>query len=892
MSARRNVLFLAHRIPYPPDKGDKIRSWRLLRHLSKTLNVHLGCFVDDPDDFQHVDTVRRETESAVFIPLNPTHARLRSARALLTDQPLSFSYYDDRRMHAFVKTARSGELAAEIAFSSSMAPYIADAHGAPRIVDLCDADSEKWRDYAKQDAGLMRGVYAREGARLAVAETKMINWADAALAISDAEAAIFGERDGVKKPVLRFANGVDVDYFAPRPDRVPAALAADVVFVGAMDYRANIDAVRWFSREVWPQVRKRAPEATLAIVGARPDKQVSRLHERDGIVVVGKVDDVRPHLQFAHAVVAPMKIARGVQNKVLEAMAMARPVALSIVSGAIVWNVARRAEGRRPVARLSLTLPSDIALADAGLTHILGISSDGARVVYASTEGLYLRAIDRIESVPLPGTEGATSPFFSPNGEWVGFWSEGQIKKAPVAGGAAIVVCDAALPYGAVWDRGGDIVFGQRTDGILRVSSDGGVPEVIVPLDESDKFASGPQLLPDGKAVLYTLGGWGAWDDSQIVVYSLESGERKILLEGGRDARYVPTGHLTYVSEGSLVAVPFDPDALALTGGRVPLAEKVMTAETTGAAQFSISDSGTLFYLSGTNPLGRKLVWVDRSGNEEPLTAEPRAYVRPRISPNGDRVAVDVYDDGRDIWIWDLARETLTRLTLDPSQDMNPEWTSDGSRVAFSSRRDGQANLYQQAASGTGEAERLTESESPQFLSSVASDGRMLFAQFEGQSSDIAVRSRDGSIELLLGSESEERMVDVSPDERWIAYESDASGQPEIYVRPFPNVEDGQQWLISRGGGSAPLWAPDGRELFYTAPGSRLMAVSVQTVPDFVPGDAVELFRGIFTRLPGRTYDISPDGKRFLMVKESAGAGATEFVVVMNWFGELERLVP
>ena len=635
-------------------------------------------------------------------------------------------------------------------------------------------------------------------------------------------------------------------------------------------------------------------EALPGSIPARVDRALRLCLEKDPARRVRDIVDAQLAIEGAFETTTERAVA---SRPSVPRWWWAAAIALSLVTAAIAWGVARRGDVSLPVSRLSLTLPPDVSLADPGLTHVLAISSDGARVAFATEEGLYLRELDRIDASPIPGTEGAVSPFFSPNGEWIGFWSDGQIKKVPAPEGTAIVVCEAGLPYGAVWDRSGDIVFGQNNGGVLRVSSDGGTPEVLVPARHSDQYFHGPQLLPGARAVLYTLGGWGAWDDGTVVVYSLDTEEHTTLLEGARDARYVSTGHIVYVTGGSLVAVPFDPNTRTLTGGRVPLAERIVTSETTGAAQFSVSDSGTLFYLSGANLSNRRLVWIDREGNEELLAAEPRAYARPSIAPDGRRVAVDVFDADRDIWIWDIDRETLTRLTLDPSQEINPNWMPDGSRVAFSSRRHGVMNLYSQSASGTGEATRLSNSQSTQFLQSVTADGRLVYVEFElvfsdaSSRPDIGVLSPDGSMELLLATENEERDAHVSPDNRWMAYVSDASGEPEVYVRPFPNVDDGQ-WLISRGGGSRPMWSPDGRELFYTAPGSRFMAVRIQTDPEFVPGDAEELFGGVFTRLPGRTYDISPDGKRFLVVKDREDAAATEFVVVMNWFDELERLVP
>jgi serine/threonine-protein kinase len=289
---------------------------------------------------------------------------------------------------------------------------------------------------------------------------------------------------------------------------------------------------------------------------------------------------------------------------------------------------------------------------------------------------------------------------------------------------------------------------------------------------------------------------------------------------------------------------------------------------------------------------------VDRDGREEALAAEPRAYAYPRISPDGGRLALDVRDQENDIWIWDFTRETLTRLTFAPGRDAYPAWTPAGTHVAFSSERDdGTMNLHWKAADGAGAVELLNESEHRYGRRPYAftPDGtQLVFVEYGAQDTDLGLLSLDGSPEPLLATEFSERNGEISPDGRWLAYESDASGRYEIYVRPFPNVEDGL-WPISSGGGTRPRWAPDGLELFYFAPGARLMVVGVANEPSFAPGKADELFGGYFAPLAieiGRTYDIAPDGERFLMIKESAGGDSTEFILVQNWFEELKARVP
>ncbi len=318
-----HLLYLAHRIPFPPNKGDKIRSWRTLEHLARRFRVHLGAFVDDADDFQHEEHLKGVCETVALVPLDRNMATTRSVVGFLTGEALTLPFYRDARMKSAVAAARSKGLVAEMAFSSSMAQYLAQKATAPRIVDLCDADSAKWAEYARRKGWPMSAVYAREGRTLAEAETKIINWAEATFAISEEEADLLGSRDGVSKEVAWFCNGVDIDYFKPT---APGEQRCDAVFVGAMDYWANVDAALWFLNEIWPGVRAERPDARFAIVGSNPAAEIMGRGGRDGVTVTGRVADVRPFVAGARVVVAPMRIARGVQNKVLEAMAMGKAV--------------------------------------------------------------------------------------------------------------------------------------------------------------------------------------------------------------------------------------------------------------------------------------------------------------------------------------------------------------------------------------------------------------------------------------------------------------------------------------------------------------------------------------------------------------------------------------
>ena len=398
------------------------------------------------------------------------------------------------------------------------------------------------------------------------------------------------------------------------------------------------------------------------------------------------------------------------------------------------------------------------------------------------------------------------------------------------------------------------------------------------------------------------------WDTAQIVVERVATGERSVLVEGGSDARYVPTGHLVYAQGGTLLAVPFDVDRLVVTGSPVPLVEGISRAGVTGAANADISRTGVLVYLSGEEGPGgvRTLVWVDRDGTENALAAPPRDYVYPRLSPDGRRVILDARDEENDVWVWDLRRETLTRLTFEADADYLGMWTPDGQRVVFGSIRGGSApNLYWRAADGTGAVERLTESPNTQWPEAISPDGaRLVFSErAPATGSDLHVLPFDDDrrVAPLLVTEFDERNAAISPDGRWFAYESNASGRARIYVRPFPDVDAGR-WLISPTRGRRPLWGPDGRELLYLTP-AGVMGVTVETGAGFEAGTPTLVVAGSYygtaQAFTGRTYDIARDGQRFLMIKEGGTAtaddpvaGLTQIHVVQNWFEELKARVP
>jgi len=324
------LLYLVHRIPYPPNKGDKIRSYHLLKHLAQSYKVHVGAFIDDAEDWQHAEHLAKLAGGEVkLLPLNPRWATLKSAYGLLSGEALTVRYYSDARMQDWVDTLLAQRpIARALIFSSSMAQYLLPHSQLRRVIDFVDIDSDKWRQYAEKKSWPMSWIYRREARKLFDYEQSVTQAFDASTFVSEAEAALFKQlAPACADKVFGFSNGVDIDYFSPAHNLISpyAADESAVVFTGAMDYWANVDAVTWFAQEVWPAVRRTYPAARFYIVGSRPTPAVQALAQQDGIAVTGSVPDTRPYIAHAQLAVAPLRIARGIQNKVLEAMAMAKP---------------------------------------------------------------------------------------------------------------------------------------------------------------------------------------------------------------------------------------------------------------------------------------------------------------------------------------------------------------------------------------------------------------------------------------------------------------------------------------------------------------------------------------------------------------------------------------
>lgn len=587
--------------------------------------------------------------------------------------------------------------------------------------------------------------------------------------------------------------------------------------------------------------------------------------------------------------------------------AVAGALAVAVVGLWAPWRVVVPVD--RPLVRLNVDLGAEVSLpAPSAAGSSIAISPDGTRLVYASgtPPKLFTRRLDQPAATELPGTEGATVPFLSPDGQWVGFVSHGKVSKISVEGGAVVSLGDVAGFDGARWSDDGAIVVGVPGKGLLRIPDGGGPPQTVAESGDGVLGLNDPEILPGGNAILFTADHAGSVDNNTIDVVTLADRKRKTLVRGGASPRYLATsnraGHLVYVNNATLFAIPFDLDTLGTRGTAVPVLGDVAHESLVGVGQFDISRTGTLVYrlASGGASRLRTVQWVDPAGKKEPLLAQHGAYLDPDLSPDGTRVALVVTGAaGQDVWVYDSRLDAMTRLTFGGEYCWSPTWSPDGQYVVFASMGKG---IVQARADGASPPHALTESKYPQYPRSFTPDGKRL-AYFEhmgtsqvwtvplqGQGSQMTA----GTPERFLRSRFNDRAPAFSPDGRWLAYQSDESGQDEVYVRAFPPpaAGPGGKWQISNGGGRGPRWSRSGQELVYRS-GDQIMAARFTVKGDaFVP----ERARVRIAKLGGGNWDLAPDGTRVVVLTRVEGEDAPEpehhVVFLQNFFDELRRRVP
>jgi eukaryotic-like serine/threonine-protein kinase len=610
---------------------------------------------------------------------------------------------------------------------------------------------------------------------------------------------------------------------------------------------------------------------------------------------------------------APVVSHRKVRERLTQmAAAIMTLIALAFAIGFVL---------RAPKSPQPLRLSAEIG-ADANLFTEYGPSAilapDGTRLAFVAAgtdqeRRIYVRALDQLQATALSGTENARDLFFSPDGQWLGFFAaDGKLKKISIQGGAAVTLCDALSGRGGSWSEDGTIVFAPDFRGpLFKVSSAGGSPQPLTTFDKQmgEVTHRWPEVLPGGKAVLFTSSvDVQNYEDAELVVYSMTSRQRKTVQRGGFYGRYFPGGHVVYVHQGTLFAVPFDLKRLEVTGQPTPILQGVIAAPDTGGAQFSISETGTLVYVPG--PSARQYIsifWMDRQGKFTPLREAPGDYASPAFSPDGKRLALDVFDRKRDdIWVYELERDTLTRLTFGGDGSFSPIWTPDGQRITYITGEKGGFELYWKRADGSGEALRLTADKAVKYPYSWRPDGKVLaFDQLNPDTSwDIMTLAFEGDEKSgwkigepkpFLNTPFAERSPAFSPDGRWLAYTSDESRNFEVYVRPFPGP--GGRWQISTGGGGYPVWSRNGKELFYRTKDNKIMVTTYVASGGSFHGDKPRLWSpGQFTDVGHPiNFDLHPDGKRFAVLKAPA-TGETlpvnKVSFIFNFFDELRHKVP
>ena len=567
-------------------------------------------------------------------------------------------------------------------------------------------------------------------------------------------------------------------------------------------------------------------------------------------------------------------------------------VFLAVIAG---WHL--KPDAPRPLKRFDMVLPEGDAFMATGL-HLVAMSPHATHLVYDASDQLYLRALDQIEAAPIRGIEGAREPFFSVDGEWIGFYANGHLMKVATTGGTPVTLCEADFPSGANWAADGTIVFGQGSAGIWEVSANGGEARVLVEGGNGVSYAN-PQKISDENALLMTVNeSLNNWDQAAIVVERLDTGERKILIRGGTDARYVPTGHLVYAVESTLFAVPFDLKKLEVTGTPIPVIEGVMRGPTwSAAAQFSFSQEGTLAFVSGSGPSDQHLLWIERSGQTSPLTDKTGTFSTPRLSPDGERLAVTRTErEGRDVWLLDIERDTFTQLTTDHAS-WSPDWSPDGEWLVFSSSGSSDDDLFRIRSDFSGPPELVLERNGNDRHTRWMPNGKGLVFQKEGgPAADIWVLDLEGDAEprLFLQTPVNEAQPDLSPDGRYIVYHSRVSGDTQqIFVQPFTGPGGRRQ--ISTDGGRSPRWSLNGDEIFYHDRARQaIMAVPVSTEPELEVGAPQLLFEWPLGLGLSRDWDVSPDGQRFVVLgsSDTEGEQRQRINFVLNWFEEVQRLVP
>ena len=596
----------------------------------------------------------------------------------------------------------------------------------------------------------------------------------------------------------------------------------------------------------------------------------------------------------------PIITRRKNRELVLASAAMAAVVA-AVFFGVLYWS--RAPQNTRTVRSYIKAMPNSSFLFT-GPPSGFALSPDGLRVAYVAqnAEGkamLWVRPLDSLQAHALEGTQEATFPFWSPDSRYIGFFADEKLKKIEASGGPPLPLCDAVGARGGTWNQDGVILFAPITNGtIQRVPAAGGATTPVTTLDPSkgETTHRWPHFLPDGRHFLYVAGtpfGLKENPTNTIVMGTLDSKERKVLMHTHSGAIYA-SGHILFLRSNTLMAQPFDTKRLELTGDAFPVADPVQEQETILLGEFSASEDGMLAYLEGTSGANHELIWVDRNGKRSGEVPGQDAYLDPRISPDGKKLAFTLGSPGFDIWSYDIVRGAKTRLTFGSASaqaNLYEVWSRDGQRIAYSSVRGGKYGFYAKSADGSGSEEVLLEGSSQlRYVGDWSPDGKSLAYQEAGQGkTTIQILPLNGEQKpyTFLQSQFAEILPVFSPDGKWVAYCSNESGEMKVYVVPFPGP--GGKWQVSPRGGYAPRWRRDGKELFYISSDNKVMAAEVNgSGSSFVVGNITQLFETRVVRVGIGPFDVTADGQRFVIAYEP-GESTAAITLVTNWNAELRK---
>jgi Tol biopolymer transport system component len=645
----------------------------------------------------------------------------------------------------------------------------------------------------------------------------------------------------------------------------------------------------------------RLPEATPSTIRTL----LRRCLRKDKRQRLSDATDVRIEIEDAIAAPKDSSVTQAAPISASKLLLAVGTVAATLAIVAVValwgwWRSTRPVEpALRPLVQLDVDLGPEVTLGSPYGADVI-LSPEGTRLVYVSRGRLFTRQLDQSSATELAGTLGAFAPFFSPDGQWIAFFSSGKLQKISVDGGSVITLCDETFGMGGSWGEDGNIIAGlSNSNGLSRIPSAGGSPTPVTELLNGESTHRWPQILPGGKAVLFTANPTGyGFDAANIELISLADHRRKTLVRGGTFGRYLSSGHLIYLNRGTLFAVPFDLDRLEVHGTPVPVLDKV-SYDAYGSAQFDLSQKGSLIYRSGDAGGGLFTVqWLDAAGKTQPLLAKPDTYLRPSLSPDGTKLAISTLSA---IWVYEWQRDAMTRLTFGSATSIYPIWSPDGRYILYESS----GGMFWTRSDGSGKIQLLTESKSAQYPWSFTPDGkRLAFMESNAGGYNIwtvplesdSAGLRAGKPEPFLQNPFDERHASLSPDGRWMAYSSTELGNFQIYVRAFPDA--GGKWQISSGGGMYPIWSRTGHELFFRSEDNQIMVAGYTVKGDSFVADKPRVWsEKKIANIGGlANYDLAPDGKRIAAIMPAATSedhkAQSHVIFLENFFDELRRKVP